>query len=53
MITLKVFKDQMVDLVWQFEEYWKVGMKEFPEDFPSVLPEEEWNEQFIVWLSMR
>lgn len=53
MITLKVFKDQLLDLVWQFEEFWKDGHEKSPEDFPLDMPEEEWNEQFLVWLSMR
>lgn len=53
MITLKVFKDQLLDLVWQFEEFWKDEHEKSPEDFPLDMPEEEWNEQFLVWLSMQ
>ena len=53
MISLKVFKDQMIDLVWQFEDYWVSEHKKAPEDFPMDMPTEEWNEQFLVWLSMQ
>lgn len=53
MISLKVFKDQMIDLVWLFEDYWLSESKKALDDFPMDMPTEEWHEQFIVWLSMQ
>ena len=52
MTNLKEFKNDMIDLVWKFEEYWLSESKKASEDFPMDMPTEEWHEQFIVWLSL-
>lgn len=52
MKDLKEFKNEMIDLVWQFEAYWLSNHKVSPEDFPMDMPAVEWHEQFIVWSSL-
>lgn len=52
MITIKVFKDGMINLLWEFEDYWILKGKEAPDDFPKILSDAEWYEQFIMWINI-
>lgn len=52
MMQLKEFKGSIIDLAWEFEDYWNLKMKESPDDYPRLLSEADWYEQFIVWMNL-
>lgn len=49
-LSLAQWKANKIAEVYAFDIYWKANHYENPEDFPAVLPEADWEEQFsFMW----
>lgn len=50
-MTLNEFKDEMIDALERFSEYYKTSHAVYGNkfDWPLEMNEQEWLEQFLIW----
>ena len=51
-MTRTEFVDEMQQKINEFDRYWTERQMKRPMDFPEVLSEEGWQEQFLVFMDM-
>ena len=49
-MTLNEFNEEIVKAMVAFQNYWACGHEKQPDHFPEKLDEDQWWEQFMLWL---
>ena len=51
-MKLEEFKVSIDNINNDFKSYWEEGVKNTPENFPKEMSDNEWMEQYLVYLSI-